>query len=144
MARTLLHLAARLERASKKVDSEANRIKKKAATVIVRDLIMVTPVDKSTALSNWLATNGAASNRTIKAHSLGSAGSTRGASVSSALSNAMAIIAKAKPGVPIFLTNNLPYIRRLNDGYSKQQPAGFVERAKLLGGKTIREAKLKV
>lgn len=27
------------------------------------------------------------------------------------------------------LTNNLPYIRRLNDGYSKQAPASFVEKA---------------
>lgn len=29
----------------------------------------------------------------------------------------------------LFLTNNVPYIKRLNDGSSKQQPARFVERA---------------
>lgn len=28
---------------------------------------------------------------------------------------------------PIFISNNVPYIRRLNEGYSKQAPAGFVE-----------------
>ena len=28
-----------------------------------------------------------------------------------------------------FITNNVPYIVRLNDGSSKQQPRGFVQRA---------------
>lgn len=27
----------------------------------------------------------------------------------------------------IFISNNLPYIRRLNEGHSQQAPAGFVE-----------------
>jgi hypothetical protein len=30
---------------------------------------------------------------------------------------------------PIFITNNVPYIRRLNDGHSQQAPAGFVQAA---------------
>lgn len=29
----------------------------------------------------------------------------------------------------IYITNNVPYIRRLNDGHSKQAPAGFVQAA---------------
>jgi len=29
----------------------------------------------------------------------------------------------------IYITNNVPYIRRLNDGHSKQAPAGFVQGA---------------
>lgn len=29
----------------------------------------------------------------------------------------------------IFISNNLPYIRRLNEGYSDQAPAGFVDGA---------------
>lgn len=28
---------------------------------------------------------------------------------------------------PIYITNNVPYIRRLNDGHSQQAPAGFVQ-----------------
>ena len=28
-----------------------------------------------------------------------------------------------------FVTNNVPYIERLNDGHSRQSPAGFVQRA---------------
>jgi len=30
---------------------------------------------------------------------------------------------------PIYITNNVPYIQRLNDGYSAQAPAGFVQSA---------------
>ena len=29
----------------------------------------------------------------------------------------------------VFVSNNVPYIRRLNDGSSKQAPSGFVQRA---------------
>jgi len=30
---------------------------------------------------------------------------------------------------PIYITNNVPYITRLNNGYSKQAPAGYVDQA---------------
>ncbi len=30
---------------------------------------------------------------------------------------------------PTWITNNVPYILALNDGWSSQQPAGFIERA---------------
>jgi hypothetical protein len=32
-------------------------------------------------------------------------------------------------GQSIFITNNVPYINRLNQGHSKQAPKGFVEKA---------------
>lgn len=38
-------------------------------------------------------------------------------------------VEEAKKGVPLFVTNNVPYIRRLNNGWSKKKPAGFIERA---------------
>lgn len=37
-------------------------------------------------------------------------------------------------GQTVHITNNVPYIGRLNDGYSKQTPAGFVDRAILTAG----------
>ncbi len=36
-------------------------------------------------------------------------------------------VSKSNPAA--FVSNNLPYIRRLNEGHSKQAPAGFVEDA---------------
>lgn len=38
---------------------------------------------------------------------------------------------------PVFISNNVPYIRKLNDGWSKQAPAGFVQAAIL---KAVRDA----
>lgn len=38
-------------------------------------------------------------------------------------------ISQYKIGQTVFVSNNLPYIRRLNDGWSSQAPAGFVEAA---------------
>ena len=64
--------------------------------------------------------------------------------MSAALADAMAVIEKAKPGVPIFITHNLLYIRALNAGSSSQAPAGFVERSALIGRNIAKNAKLKV
>ena len=38
----------------------------------------------------------------------------------------------------IHITNNLPYIGSLNDGHSKQAPAGFVQMATLAGLAAVR------
>lgn len=142
MVRTLNDLAARLDRIADKVEKAPNELKKKVARRVVAQLVSVTPVDTSRALSNWIATNGSPANFSVLAYSVGSAGSTRGASMSAAIAAALKEIDAAAPSVPIFLTNNLRYIRRLNDGYSKQAPAGFVERAALIGRKTVESFKL--
>jgi len=43
-----------------------------------------------------------------------------------------------KEGDTYYISNNLPYIQRLNDGYSQQAPANFVEKGIELA---IRQAK---
>jgi hypothetical protein len=144
MAKTLLDLAARLERTAAKIETGANEIKKDVARAIIGDLIPATPVDTSRALSNWIANNGSAHNFSILPHVSGHFGSTRGVSMSAALAAALSVIEQAKPGVPIFITNNLLYIRGLNAGNSKQAPAGFVERSALVGRNVAKASKLKV
>lgn len=144
MAKTLLALAERLESIAAKIETGANEIKKAVAREIVKDLIPATPVDTSRALSNWIVSNGRAHNYSIAPHVAGISGSTRGASMSVALADAMALIETAKPGVPIFITNNLSYIRSLNEGSSRQAPAGFVERSALIGRNIVTATKLKI
>lgn len=41
-------------------------------------------------------------------------------------------------GVPIYLVNNVEYVHLLNLGYSKQSPAGFIERAIAIAQKRAR------
>lgn len=45
---------------------------------------------------------------------------------SSSISAGVSALTNFEIGLPIYIANNLPYARRLEDGYSKQAPAGMV------------------
>lgn len=143
MANDLLSLANSLERKAKAIDEAASKTAVDTALAIVGDLAYKTPVDTSQALSNWIVTLDAASTQKIAPHYPGSQGSSQRASAAETINSARAVLKNKKPGQPIFITNNLPYIRRLNDGYSGQAPAGFVERAVLIGRKMLAKFKIK-
>jgi hypothetical protein len=137
MAGTLLSLAARLERIADDVPDAANELKKKAAEAMLVQLVNDTPVDESVALSNWQIGNNRPVGAEIPAYAPGKAGSTAATSRAAAIAEGRQRIALAKPGEPIYLSNLLPYIRRLNSGWSKQAPAGFVEAAVMVGRNII-------
>ena len=84
------------------------------ALVIDGDLQLNTPVDTGRAKLNWQASVNAPIDAEI------ALGARRAGAES---------LPPTRPESIIYITNNVPYIRRLNDGHSKQQPAGFVERA---------------
>lgn len=143
MAKGLLDLATSLEKKAKAIDEAASKLAVDTALTIVGDLAFKTPVDTSQALSNWIVTLETPSSDKIKPHFPGEGGSTQRASAAETINQARAILAKKKPGQKIYITNNLPYIRRLNDGYSKQATAGFVERSVLIGRKMRKNFKIK-
>jgi hypothetical protein len=78
---------------------------------------MRTPVDTGRARGNWTATVGHRS-----------AGSTDGVDPigGSTVANAQAVANGWDGNGSIFLTNNLPYIERLEHGHSGQAPSGMV------------------
>jgi hypothetical protein len=80
----------------------------------------------------------------IDANVEGEFGSTQEASIRLALAQAEQQYKLKKPGEQIHITNNAPYIRQLNDGSSKQAPAGFVERAILIGRKVAENSKVQI
>jgi hypothetical protein len=123
------------------IPQRANVVKVAAATAIVVDLIQVTPVDSSKALSNWQVGLGSKVQGTVDALQPGKKGSTHEAAIADAISLAYSILSRAKPGESIWISNNLPYIQRLDEGYSTQAPAGFVDRAVLIGRKTVQTVK---
>lgn len=144
MARTLLDLAKSLERRADKLDEEASDAAVKVALTIVGDLAYKTPVDTSQALSNWQVAIGSPVDNSIPPYYPGEQGSTQRASAQATIEAVKAALRGKKPGDTIYLSNILPYINRLNDGYSAQAPAGFVERAVLLGRKQARNVKIKI
>lgn len=143
MANDLLSLANSLERKAKAIDEAASKTAVDTALAIVGDLAYKTPVDTSQALSNWITTLDSPSTAKILPHFPGVQGSTQRASAAETINAAKRVLVNKKPGQPIFITNNQPYIKRLNDGYSGQAPAGFVERAVLIGRKMLAKFKIK-
>lgn len=130
---TLKSLAGRLNRLADSLDDKLNERKQAVATAIVTNLIQVTPVDTSKALSNWRVTTDGTIGAHIAAHFMGKAGSTQAASASAAIADAERAIKSSKPLDVLVIFNAVPYIRRLNEGSSAQAPAGFVEKAILIG-----------
>lgn len=94
-------------------------------------VVLGTPVDTGRARSNWIVALGAPSSRTIEAYAPGEKGNTEAANTQAALDQGESVITGYVSGqdMEIHITNNLPYIQRLNDGYSAQAPANFVELA---------------
>lgn len=99
-----------------------SRIIGKYAIRLMNEIIRDTPVDTGHAQSNWIA-----SFKTPFSSVIGSkARVNRGyQSASRARLGRYNILTSG----PIFISNNVAYIVRLNQGYSKQAPAGFVEAA---------------
>lgn len=134
MAKTLRDLAKRLDDLVETGLSDTLKERKaRVGNAIVRALVPATPVDTSKAVSNWRVSTTGAISAYIRAHFPGVAGSTRGASAAAAIAAAEAAISRAQPQQALVIFNSVPYIRRLNEGYSKQTPAGFVEKAVLVG-----------
>lgn len=138
----LLKLAERLEAKAGALDEDASALCAKVVETIVTDLVYVTPVDESTALSNWQVSVGSPAQAPIPAYFPGEGGSTQAMSAQEAIAAARRELLKKKPGQSVYISNVLRYIDVLNQGSSSQEPAGFVERAVLLGRKVARNTKL--
>lgn len=132
-------LADNIKRLKSSLGKEASDHAVKTAITIVGDLAYKTPVDTSEALSNWVVSIGEGVGGIVRGaippHFRGKHGSTYKASAAETVSNAKIALQAKQPGETIWITNSAPHIKYLNDGSSAQQPAGFVERAILLGRK---------
>lgn len=139
---TLRDLSVRLGKLSKELDNTANERAKQAAKAILRELVEVTPVYTTKALSNWQIGVGAPVAGAIGAYFPGILGYTTAESSEAALRIGYARIDAKKLGEVLYISNATPYIGELNRGSSRQAPAGFVERSVLVG-KAAARARLK-
>jgi len=91
-----------------------DRVVKDSTQVLFRNVITETPVDEGTARGNWQTSVGQPKTGTIDRI------------------GADAAIAEVTATVPdeagqiVYLSNNLPYIRKLEYGHSEQAPQGMV------------------
>lgn len=99
----------------------ASLVTRKISLEALTALVLRTPVDTGRARGNWqVAVNKTFINGEVEVLDRGG---------SATISTGASKIAGQKAFEPVVIQNNLPYIERLNDGYSKQAPAGYVEGA---------------
>lgn len=116
-----------------RIDDAANRLAVIVTTEMADDVIEHTPVDTSEAESNWQASLNVAPYLPLPAIYEGERGSTAAASAREALAHVKRTLKDKRPGEAAYLSNLAEHIVDLNDGTSKQEPAGFVERAERKG-----------
>jgi hypothetical protein len=93
-----------------------------------RHIILDTPVKTGRARANWIPSLGAPQYRVTDETDVHTA----------TLFNAQTVHSNARPYQPLYLTNALPYIQKLEDGGSKQAPRGMAGRAIRTIGKMFR------
>ncbi len=102
-----------IDKASKTADAEVRKI----CLDLVTGIVLKTPVDTGRARANWFTSIGSPTDNTTE-----STDSNGSATIASSLG----AISKATGNV-LWITNNLPYIYRLEfDSWSDQAPSGMV------------------
>lgn len=98
---------------------QATTIFRKITLDLDSAVVLSTPVDEGRARGNWFPSLNSPSSQVDE--------KTFDKSGSKAISQASAVVASAKLGDTVWLTNNLPYILPLENGHSKQAPEGMVD-----------------
>ena len=112
------------------LDSHATREIGRLTRTIHFQLQLVNPVATGHSRANWIVSHGAPH--------LGVVGSPKAVDTESAPASLAAVLAlPSLLHAPTFLVNSVDYIGKLNDGSSNQAPAGFVQRAVLVGVVTL-------
>jgi hypothetical protein len=94
----------------------------RAVTIgLFSSIIKMTPVDTGRAKGNWQCTINSGATNVVTRDDNSPYGSANGETMDMLLTTI-----PPRAGHKVFLSNNLPYIERLEYGYSKQAPSGMV------------------
>ena len=118
-----------IKKASEGIETSVDEITRKIALIAYDGITKKTPVDTGRARGNWNFSVGNA-DTTVSSEGFGkSTGSHVNSPTPPSSPKAPKITLKKGDGLEdIYITNNLPYIKRLEDGHhSKQAPKGMVK-----------------
>lgn len=150
---TLAQFSQNIRKRSSQIENAGTRVVKAVSKRALRALVWATPVDKGVARSNWRVGIGAPTTAVIGAYSpgkkLGIGERANGnAAIAAGLVRINSVRGAAGRGgglqTAIYITNNTDYIgnlsngRGLNDGFSPQAPAGFIDVALVEANSVIR------
>lgn len=139
---SLSEFSKRMVLRGRQVADNTDKLVRKVALAADQAIVMRTPVDTGRARANWIVNIGSAAPDVIEAYAPGKDGNTAAANTQAALDQAEATIKNYVGGNEIHITNNLPYIQRLNDGYSAQAPRGFVQETIQAAAQAVSESRL--
>lgn len=142
--RSLERFSRRMLKRAKAVVKNGAKLQKFVALAVDEAVVAATPVDKGTAISNWIASLGSPATGTREAFSRGKFGSTEAENIVAQIGDTASKLKGHKPGQSIFLTNNLDYIGDLNAGSSPQAEADFVRVAAAAAAKAAAAGKVKI
>lgn len=103
---------------TKTFPNKVNQIIRMIAFETLNNAVLATPRDTGRAASNWFVSQDTPETTT-----------TDETDAEANLNKQSAKLTSSSSSNNIWLVNNLPYIVRLNDGWSKQAPEGFVEKS---------------
>lgn len=107
------------------LDRFTEKLVKRLALNVTANLIETTPVDTGWARANWVPKIGNPRTRTAGTR----VAAENGQIDRSPQANGQLAILGYKLGPSIFISNNVPYIKKLNAGSSRKAPAAFVQSA---------------
>lgn len=107
----------------KQVPEIARAAHRKVVLDAHRKLVMKSPVDTGRFRGNWIVSTSSPNTGTTDVRDPGARGQPPGGASQSA---ALAAVGAMVPYSVAFIQNNLPYALRLEQGHSKQAPAGMV------------------
>jgi hypothetical protein len=125
--------SADIEAFAKKAGLSVNQTIVSVALELFGSVIKDTPADTGRARGNWQCSIGSPKGGVLSGDSESEtetpAPNGDGPKTAAAIQDVRNVALKLLPDQTIFLTNNLPYIRRLEyDGWSSQSPAGMVRK----------------
>jgi hypothetical protein len=101
----------------KAAEGRANEVVRKAALGILANVVTASPVDTGRFRGNWQVGLGERPSCTVEAEDKDGSGT---------VTREGAKLEGVKLGETVFISNNLPYARRLEFGWSEQAPKGMV------------------
>lgn len=125
--------AKRIRLLARRLEVNADLTVIATAIAINQTVVVATPVDTGRARGNWRAAIGGPDTR-VTDNEDKSGGST--------ISRNNGIISRYRGGSAVFLSNNLAYIVKLNQGSSAQAPAMFVEQAVATAQRAVRSRRI--
>lgn len=103
------------------MQEEVNQEVRATSLNVLRLVVFATPVDSGAARGNWFVSPSSTANRSIDESRRA------GEAISEGSQNVAKVEVIKYPTITI--SSNLPYIERLNNGWSDQAPAKFIELA---------------